>query len=118
MDFKEFDLFIRSAPMWVHFLCSATVLAMLSHLTLGLRNVWPLKRKRVRWYLLGSLVFIIFIFMNKFSNPGYTMCDVFFPVYVIYYFHSLLVMQARFFNCFKTYSDFKSLFNLQKPIKQ
>ena len=114
MTFREFDLFIQSAPIWVHFIASALVLAMLSHLTLGLRNVWKNKGRRVRWYLLGSLVFITFIFMAKFSNPGYTMCDAFLPVYVIYYFHSLLVMQARFFNCFKSYNDFLSLFNLPK----
>ena len=110
MDFKELNDWVKSAPEIYHFIASGIVLAMFAHLITAYRAVKILKPKRVQWYFIISWCIVFTLFINKFASPGFSMLDLFLPVYFIYYFHSLLILQARFFRCFKDFKGFVGLF--------
>jgi hypothetical protein len=99
MDFYEINLLIKSAPEFFHWVATAAVISMLAHLAMAYKMVRPRLRASLRFFLFTSYLVVLFLFFGKLSHPGYTMLDIFLPLYFIYYILCVIVLQARFFNC-------------------
>lgn len=101
MDFFELNAFIKSAPEIYHWIATAIVISLLAHLAIAYQMVRKRLRKSLRFFLGISYSIVLFLFFGKWSDPGYTMLDIFLPLYFIFYGLVIIALQARFFNCFK-----------------
>ena len=101
MDFVAINEFVKSCPEIFHWIISAVMLGTYTHLFLAFKMVRNRIRPMIKLYLTVSTFYVFFWFLGKFSADDYTMLDIFLPLYLFHYFSSLLILQARFFNCMK-----------------
>ena len=101
MDFYELNHFIKSAPEAYHWAASGLILTLFTHLAIAYKMVRCRLRRGLRAFLTLSYFIVLFLFFGKWCDSGYTMLDIFLPLYFIYYILVIIAMQARFFNCYK-----------------
>jgi hypothetical protein len=101
MELPAYNDLIKSTPEIFHWICSGIILASYSFLILAFKMVRSRIRPVIKWYLIASTSYIFYLFLGKFSSDSYTMLDAFLPMYVFHFISSLLILQARFFNCIK-----------------
>lgn len=109
--FDNLNTAIKSLPPIYHFIAAFLQIAMYAHLALGYKASFYRLRKWVRIYFAATYFTVVFYFFMKYQNTGYSVLDAFLPMYVIYYIHSLLVLQSRYLCTIKGCRDgLKKLF--------
>lgn len=114
MDIIEINNYIKSLPNIYHWIVNCITLAMYSHLLIGFLKVQSRLRNRIKIYFKLSYAIMLSYFFLKYSSENAAMLDAFFLVYVIYYFSTLIIFQARFFNCLDKKGSFKDILKLER----
>lgn len=105
MNFDNLNNLIKSSPEIYHFLVSGILIAMMAHLIIGFVHMYIKKPRLFNIIWIVSYSVVLFLFFGKFSSPGYTMLDIFLPVYFIFYIQSVMFFNMRFRFCKCTIRD-------------